>query len=316
MLTSSSNRIDDLRLLPVIKGYYLVLGGGKIGTSFTEHARKHSLSFVLVIDNDKDAPASSGTKLIKDASELRKLLEGKLISPLDKESSEIYFYCTGLDAVPFILSFGMPEYIVPAIPCHVAAYLVKEYLNINRREKQAVREMCITSEDEEMIRFFDQFISHFPENIIAALYPAQGIVMLAYARQGEICPDGCAGPERFCPNFRREKPKTITNYVQDVHFYTKGWVFESYQMKPGIGAMKGADMKHNLLEISEYVNSFDISGGKIARRVAEDIFFIATTCNCHGVVNLLRICSQREEKNFNKLATTNTTFNKRRILYK
>jgi hypothetical protein len=295
---SSSNRTGGIRLLPVIKGYYLVLGGGKIGTNFMEHARNHRLPLVLVVDNNKNAPASFGIELIKDANALRKLLEGKLRLPLKKEISEIYFYCAGLDAVPFILSFGMPEYIVPAIPCHVAAYLVKEYLNCIGRGKQALREMRITPEDEEMTRFFDQFTSHFPENIIAGLYPAQGVVMLSYARQGEICPDGCTGPERFCPNFRREKPKTITNYVRDVRSHTKGWVFESYQMKPGIGAMKGVDMKQNLLEISEYVNSFDISNGRIDRRAAEDIFFIATTCNCHGVVNLFRICSQWRENNF------------------
>lgn len=282
--------IEKIRSLPVIKGYYLVLGGGKIGTSFMEHAREHSLPLVLVIDIERNAPASSGTEIINDTSALHQLLENRLMSPLDKESSEIYFYCAGLNEVPFIFSFGMPEYIVPAIPCHVAAYLVKGYLNNISREKQAVREMCITSEDEEIILFFDQFTSHFPENVISGLYPAQGIVMLSYTRQGEICPDGCRGPDRFCPNFRREKPKTITNYVRDVRSYTKGWVFESYQMKPGIGAMKGKDMKQNLLEISEYVNSFEIPNSRIDRMTAEDIIFIATTCNCHGVVNLFRIC--------------------------
>jgi hypothetical protein len=70
VLMSPGNITESLRLLPVIKGYYLVLGGGKIGTNFMEHARKHSLPFVLVIDNKKNAPASSGTELIKDTSAL------------------------------------------------------------------------------------------------------------------------------------------------------------------------------------------------------------------------------------------------------
>ncbi|WP_321418911.1 hypothetical protein [uncultured Methanomethylovorans sp.] len=55
---SSSDRTEGLRSLPVIKGYYLVLGGGKIGASFTEHARKHSLPLVLVMDKYRNAPAS------------------------------------------------------------------------------------------------------------------------------------------------------------------------------------------------------------------------------------------------------------------
>ncbi len=290
---SSSDIIEDLRSLPVIRGYYLVVGGGKIGASFLEHARKHSLPLVIVLDKDRNAPASSGTEIIKDASALCKLLEGKLASPLEKESSEMYFYCAGLDAVPFILSFGIPEYIIPAIPCHMAAYLMKEYLNCMNRDDQTVTETCILPEDEDMMKLFDQFTSRFPENIRAGLYPAQGIAMLSYARPGEMCPDGCPGPEKFCPNFRREKPKTITNYLRDMCPWIKGWVFESYQMKPGIGAMKGADMKQYLLEMFEYTHSSDAYEDKTEDMIAtNEIFFIATACNCHGVVNLFRICAR------------------------
>ena len=289
----SDDIIEDLRSLPVIRGYYLVVGGGKIGTSFTENAHKHSLPLVLVLDKDRNAPASAGTEFIKDASALRRLLEGKLASPLEKESSEIYFYCAGLDAVPFILSFGMPEYIIPAVPCHMAAYLVKEYLNCLNRDNLAVTEICISPEDEDMTKFFDRFTSNFPENIRAGLYPAKGIAMLSYARPGETCPDGCPGPEKFCPNFRREKPKTITNYLRDLFPLIKGWVFESYQIKPGIGAMRGVDMKQDLLEMFGYVHSPDAYEDKTEDMIAtKDIFFIATACNCHGVVNLFRICAR------------------------
>ncbi|AGB49013.1 hypothetical protein Metho_0764 [Methanomethylovorans hollandica DSM 15978] len=288
--------IKDLQSLPVIRGYYLVVGGGKIGTSFTEHARKHSFPLVIVVDNDRNAPASSGTEIIKDVNSLRKLLEEKLRSPLEQENSHIYFYCSELDEFPFILSFGMPEYIVPAIPCHMAAYLAKEYLNYSNREDKTVTEIEIPPENKDMIQFFDQFVSHFPENIRAGLYPAQGIAMLSYARPGEICPDGCPGPEKFCPNFRREKPKTITNYLRDLFPLIKGWVFESYQMKPGIGAMKGDDMKLNLLEMYKYVHSIDAAANKIDNiDGTKNIFFIATSCNCHGVVNLFRICVRNKD---------------------
>lgn len=290
-LMHPSDIIKDLRSRPVTKGFYLVLGGGKIGTSFKEHARKHKFPFVLIVDSDRNAPASSGTEVIKDAGSLRKLLEEKLRSPLGDESSHIYFYCSELDEVPVILSFGMPEYIVPAIPCHVAAYLAKEYLNCLNKEDKIVTEMEIAPEDKDMIQFFDQFVTHFPENIRAGFYPAQGIAMLSYTRPGEICPDGCPGPEKFCPNFKRKKQKTITNYVRDMLPWMKGWIFESYQIKPGIGAMKGEDMKQNLLEMYEYMHSLDAANDKTDNMAAmKNIFFIATSCNCHGVVNLFRFC--------------------------
>ena len=75
--------------------------------------------------------------------------------------------------------------------------------------------------------------------------------------------------------------------------WIKGWVFESYQMKPGIGAMKGADMKQYLLEMFEYTHSSDAYEDKTEDMIAtNEIFFIATACNCHGVVNLFRICAR------------------------
>ncbi|WP_367344053.1 hypothetical protein [Methanomethylovorans sp.] len=291
MSKSSNHIIEDLQALPVIKGYYLVVGGGKIGTNFVEHARKHNFPLVLVLDKDRTAPASSYTEIIKDVDALHKIMEGRSASLLKKESSEIYFYCAKLDEVPFILSFGVPEYIIPAIPCHMIAYLMKKYLNFLKKHDQTVTEICISSEDKDMMGFFEQFTSNFPENIRAGLYPAQGMVMLSYARPGEICPDECTGPERFCINFRREKPKTIIDHLRDLFPLINGWVFESYQIKPGIGAMKGADVKQNLLEMFEYVHSQGAYGNKAGGVVTpKNIFFIATACNCHGVVNLFKIC--------------------------
>jgi len=50
---------------PVIKGHYFVIGGGKIGTDFLRYARKNDFPFVLVIDNDENAPASREVKVLK-----------------------------------------------------------------------------------------------------------------------------------------------------------------------------------------------------------------------------------------------------------
>jgi hypothetical protein len=293
MAMVSSNRKENLISLPVIEGYYLVLGGGKIGTSFKEYAKKHRLPFVLIIDYDRNAPASSSTEIIKDINSLGKILGNisKLPkSQIEKENSEICFLCTGLESFPYILSFGIPEYIVPAIPCHVAAYTVKNYLNYVYKDGQVVSELSISSEDEHLLQFFEDFTGSFPENIVAGIHHMQGILMLSYAKSGEICPDNCAGPEKFCPTFKRYKPETITNYVKYLFPYIKGWVFESYQIEPGIGAIKGVDVKDNLLQISEYIHSLKICDDKITNMdIKKQIFFIATTCNCHGVVNLLRI---------------------------
>lgn len=70
-------KINHLEKIHVIKNYYLVLGGGKIGTDFLDYARKNRFPFVLVIDMDENAPASRKSKIIKTEDELVDLLKNK-----------------------------------------------------------------------------------------------------------------------------------------------------------------------------------------------------------------------------------------------
>ncbi|WP_269851680.1 hypothetical protein [Methanosarcina horonobensis] len=94
----------------------------------------------------------------------------------------------------------------------------------------------------------------FPEDVIAGSYPEDGMLFFSYAREGEICLDGCPGPRDRCPTFGRKKPKTITEYTGELVHTISGWVFESHQMKPGIGGLKGVEFKQNILEIMEFVS--------------------------------------------------------------
>lgn len=137
-------KINHLEKTQVIKNYYLVLGGGKIGTDFLKYARKNKFPFVLVIDRDENAPASNEAKIIKTEAELVDLLRNKASAPspnkvlkspgtagtINREDEgecegesgkedrepEIYFYKTGLGNISFLLSSGIPEYIIPAVP--------------------------------------------------------------------------------------------------------------------------------------------------------------------------------------------------------
>ena len=307
--------IETIRDLPVISGYYLVLGGGKIGSNFTEYSVEKKLPFVLVIDKDRNAPAANNANIIKDTDELISVLENASRSQKQKDQSEssnkgnIYFYNESLEILPFILSFGMPEFIVPAVPYHAAAYLVSYFLQMpmqhiapmvkriregqgymleypqKSREQSIVREISITDNNRQMMAYFDKIVSHLPANIIAGKYPADGVIMLSYAKEGEICPNSCIGPESYCPNFNREKERTVTEYVDGLRSFTNGWIFESYQMKGGIGGIGGSDFKEILLGILDYAGEmYD----KESIKESQATFFVATTCNCHGVLNLFK----------------------------
>ncbi|MGB9938258.1 hypothetical protein [Methanosarcina sp.] len=312
-------KIKHFEKTPVIKNYYLVLGGGKIGTDFLQYARKNKFPFVLVIDRDENAPASRKADIIKTEDELVNLLKSKASAPLQEEASgspgeagenerentqpHVYFYEMGLDSIPFLLGLGIPEYIIPAVPCHAVAYILSDLLefplelgknekpeeipNENQKETRPVAELFIRPEDERLVAFFEKLAASFPEDVIAGRYPEHGMLFFSYAREGEICPDGCPGPRDRCPTFGRKKPETITEYAEKLLRNLPGWVFESHQMKPGTGGLKGREFKQNLLEILEFLKVLkEKKSCERLESVEDRTFFIATTCTCHGVLNL------------------------------
>ncbi len=326
---------------PVIKGYYLVIGGGKVGTDFLRYASKNKFPFVLVIDKDGNAPASREVKVLKTENELVTLLRNKALLALHEDQSElsrveeenrrknegknerenkeknneseICFYKMDIHSIPSLFNSGIPEYIIPAVPCHAVAYMLTDFLKFHdkelstnevQEEKSPVKELFIRPEDSQLRSFFEDISAAFPEDVVAGCYPEQGMLFFSYAKEGEICPDGCPGPRDRCPTFGRKKPETITEYTGKLVDKLPGWVFESHQMKPGIGGLKGEELKQNLLEIKEFVkkvqeNNNGNKGGDKSRvedkseskagKIKEKAFFIATTCTCHGVLNLFYV---------------------------
>lgn len=337
-------RIKQFEKIQVIKNYYLVLGGGKIGTDFLEYARKNKFPFVLAIDKDENAPASRESDIIKTEDELVNLLKNKASESFqdkalksssvtgenergenERENEEeskgesnkreiiggnnevgTYFYKMDLDSIPFLLSLGIPEYIIPAVPCHAVAYMLSDLLKLplesgkdenpaevlekSQKGDSPATELFIRPEDEKLMSFFEKLAASFPDDVIAGRYPEYGMLFLSYAREGEICPDGCPGPRDRCPTFGRKKPETITEYTGKLFRHLPGWIFESHQMKPGIGGLKGDEFKQNLLEILEFLRAFKENKSEERFESLEDrTFFVATTCTCHGVLNLFYV---------------------------
>lgn len=335
-----NRKIKCMESCQAVKGYYLVIGGGKIGTDFLRYARKNEFPFVLVIDRDENAPASGEAKVLKTENELADLLRNRALPALpehepelsgaeenkrkkagkserenkdNNNESEACFYKMDMHDIPSLFAYGIPEYIIPAVPCHAVAYILADFLRFFNPElctggvqeqKNPVKELFIRPEDARLMSYFEDIAAAFPEDVIAGRCPEYGMLFLSYAREGEICPDGCPGPRDRCPTFGRKKPETITEYTGKLKDKLPGWVFESHQMKPGTGGLKGEELKQNLLEIKEFVkrvqenNKENMNKDKSrsegdsrneAEKTKERAFFIATTCTCHGVLNLFYV---------------------------
>ena len=295
------SRMHLLRSLPVIRGYYLVLGGGKVGSSFLRYAKKARFPLVLIIDNDARAMASLSAEVMNNREQvvdairsLAALQENNTsVHPSSHEAGTgasarpcIYFHRMDVHDIFSMLVHGLPEFIIPAVPSHAAAALLAAALDFG--QGSLVRKLSVNGNDEEMMAFFESLVSAFPQGIIAGSYPEHGTIFFSYAQPGEICPDNCPGPENYCSTFSRIKPRTITSYVREAALVYPGHVFESYQMKPGIGGVRGVDLRENIVSAMGRVRALKQSSQEHPG-LKERSFFIATTCNCHGIMTLLYV---------------------------
>ena len=283
VISSLNQKINDFSSLPVIEGYYLVLGGGKIGSDFNRYAKEKSLPFVVIIDIDESADAS-GSSIAVGREELLSLIRNYRESKTSADN--VYFHCMDVRDVPLILEAGIPEYIIPAVPTHAVVNMAIDMLG-SVCSRPLISDIHIDELDEKRVTYFYDLMFTLPEYIVIFNSVSDGIIMFSYAKMGEICPDNCMGSEKYCYNFKREKPETITTYVRKLLPPHIGWVFESCQMKPGIGGIKGVDFKEHMLSLIEHVKRVNEKREKCSSEGR--IFFIATTCNCHGVLNLLEV---------------------------
>lgn len=260
-----------------------MLGGGKIGSDFARYAKEQSFPFVVIIDIDEAAEASNSSVVVE-REKLFSLI--KTYTESKEKENNAYFHCMDVRDVPLILEAGIPEYIIPAVPTHALANMTIDLLG-SVYSRPLISDISIKERDEKQISYFHNIISELPEGIVLFNSPSGAVIMLSYAKMGEICPDNCMGAEKYCYNFNREKPGTITAYVRKLQSTHKGWVFESCQMKPGIGGIKGIEFKEHMLSMMEHVK--DVNEKIDSCTVEERIFLIATTCNCHGIMNLLEV---------------------------
>ena len=137
----------------------------------------------------------------------------------------------------------------------------------------------------------EEVIAQGNQKLILSHHTKQGVVYLSHARIDEICPDNCAGPLNYCPNFKRDKEITITQYLKNLYDSTEiikienndtvniTIIIESQQLKAGLGGLKGRDINLILKELKNNIELF---------KTQKCNAIIATTCNCHGVINFYK----------------------------
>lgn len=191
---------------------------------------------------------------------LRKIKADSTFLVVDTVSTERE---AALDNVQFINQDGVsflkrqleegrsPNWIVPAVPIHLAA------------------EWCLRSLGQSRVQRIAA-----PDGI-EAYVPSlmQGDSGDAYVSLATFqCPDDCPEPADYCTATREKRERNLFDVLREMQIPGyKVLVLRSHQLAPGVGGYKGKD----LLQLRSFLTD---SQGR---------FLLATACRCHGVITAI-----------------------------
>ncbi|MCJ7713417.1 hypothetical protein MUO66_03035 [Candidatus Bathyarchaeota archaeon] len=205
----------------------IIAGGGKYGCEAVEYHRTQKKGFLLV---DKDSKCLAVTKY-------------NLKPALKIEEKGEYFFQGNMNSVLELIEELNPVYLFPTAPIHVTAELAKLKFKL-KPWPEAI----------------NSILSNLPPSVV--LKSGRGNLIVSYNRDAD-CIDKCGTPP-FCPSTNKSKPCTMDKLMRFA--YPKGIFLVSYQMAPGMGALKVSELVTFLNRVGE-----------------EQRFVVGTTCDCHGV---------------------------------
>ncbi len=205
---------------------FWILGAGKFGSIAVERIReKYPQDTIKVVDSNQQVLDALGSGV-----------ETHCMSGLD-------FLVNGLEPE------AGPDWIVPAIPVHVAY----EWLLARLGKDKAARALDVPKD-----------VAYQVPN------PLWGKHGELYASQADfLCPDNCPEPENRCfkTKLPRENLFDLLKFVQVKDFSVV--VIRSHQLTPGVGGVTPEALFQADKEIGK-------TGGSV---------LICTACRCHGVIH-------------------------------
>ena len=254
-------------------GILIIAGGGKFGKKALDYAKYNNYKTILIDNNPKCFCSPYATREFDNLGDFYLKIE-------EIKPGEVFFLIHEISIIYELVIKFKSDYVIPVIPIHLLALIIqillREKTNINLTSDGDLTIKLVNNADKELL------LTHSQE---------QGVAYLSYAKIDEICPDNCFGPEIYCPNFEREKPITITRYLKIYYEINNNFrlkeddilriivINESYQLMPGLGGLKGEDLNFILKRLNEKLDIISIQKFNL---------IIATTCNCHGVINFYR----------------------------
>ncbi|MGZ3538860.1 MAG: NAD-binding protein [Thermodesulfobacteriota bacterium] len=208
---------------------YLIIGCGHFGSRAAKKLfQRDSNSKIIVVDKS------------------RKALQRVSRLPIQT------VVCDGISYLNQFLSEGCEvNYIIPAVPFHLAFEFILSQLNSSRAKRRKLPPL-----------------SGLPN-------PVLGKTSDLYTSFADfLCPEDCPEPAQYCFTTKKKRPKSLYQNLNDLQGAFESKVIRSQQLGPGIGRFRPKAL-WGLLE------------GIKKKRNSDRLILISTASRCHGVTSAL-----------------------------
>ena len=156
-----------------------------------------------------------------------------------------------------LISADYPDWIVPAIPLHVAY----EWIRTQMSAKYVIEAITV------------------PNDLISALLnPIKADTGQLFVSIADFkCPENCSEPDEICTYTGKPRTMILHEFFKSIQLKNfKSVVIRSYQLAPGVGGYKPKALFEALREIK-------------ASRVP---LMLSTACSCHGVMDAFQLSAR------------------------
>jgi hypothetical protein len=235
----------------------VIAGGGYFGSKAVRFAKEKG-GRVVVIDNKIDCKAK------KMVDEVVKGGDPSQVLSVEAGIAKLFVY----DAVEFLcslLKITVPDYIAPAMPGHLAAKVVKNWL-----EGEGLVVECKSGALLDIA-------ASISKDLIVQKNEDMGVIITSYMREGGQCKVPCNQPQDRCQTTSRPKKgpmyRIMRNAIRNKVAISK--VLISYNLKGEVGFFKGSELISFLSEVKRLKTPYHLA--------------IGTACGCHSILNLFLV---------------------------
>jgi hypothetical protein len=214
---------------------FWIIGGGKFGIRAAKAlSKKHPLMNLTIVEKEKT---------------------------VCKQLDRLGFEAVCMDGIQYLernlASAPYPDWIVPAIPLHVAYEWIRtKLLKTHRVQKIAI-----------------------PEDLVAELpNPINTETGQLYISIADFkCPENCPEPDEICTHTAKPRLMVLHEFLKSIQRKdVKTVVIRSHQLAPGVGG-------YSPLALFAVLNEIEAAKRPIV---------LSTACSCHGVIDAFQLAAR------------------------